>query len=263
MRDIDYNSLRREFLSAGITGAMIGLAGCSSTTDTGTTNPGSISEGFENGNYTQDPTWTPRNDGDKIEVVNEFSHSGEYSLRIQHEAVDIPVGQGKVGDPEPAYLTTDISEATSDYTLTGVFSQDENYENVGSFIALLNSDTTEWVGAGTEADGVPQLRHYDGTGSDPYTLARGSEGHSVNSEYDNTGTVLRGRSPEDYLQAEINIISTDSSAEISITEASGNASLAEETFSLSDTTFDEIFVYSAAESGSGASYFDDINLETE
>jgi len=256
-------SRRREFIALAGSTTILGLAGCIGSSDTGSSNPSTISEGFESGTYTDDPIWTPRNDANKIEVVSEFVYEGDHCLRIQHEDVAIPVGQGKVGDPQPAYLTTEIAETAADHTLTGLFSQDENYENVGSFIALLNSDTTEWVGAGTEADGVPQLRYYDGTGSDPYTLARGADGHNVNSGYDNSGTVLRGRTAGEYLSVEINVNSADATAEISVGEADGNNNIVEETFSLTETAFDEIFLYSAAESGPGASYFDAIELTTD
>jgi hypothetical protein len=155
-------------------------------------------------------------------------------------------------------IASELSSSVEEALLTGAFRQDENYENISTFIALQDTSSTEWIGAGCEADGTPQLRHYDGSGDSPYVIHRNNEGHTADSGYDNTATSLRGTSG--FHQVEINLDGPNQSATISFINSSGNV-MKEKQFSIETGSFDRVIIHNGRESGSGSSYIDRVDLQ--
>jgi hypothetical protein len=92
MRDTDFNSLRREFLGAGLTGAMVGITGCSDSVTIKT--EGDDEDPNENGESTETPdidtaNFTFEYDNEAQQATIEFSGGAQINagnLQIRHES---------------------------------------------------------------------------------------------------------------------------------------------------------------------------------
>lgn len=227
--------------------------------DTTSQNNGSsvlFQENFEDGDIRRNPAWTVRSENGQVRVTTDTVWQGTYCLEIGPDATD---NANASAFPTPNVLTADIGRIPTDsYELTAIYRQNDNYRDIASFVGLQNSETSEWIGAGCEADGYSQLRHYDGTGTDPYTLGRSADGHTVDSNYTSQGGSIKNTSR--YYNIFVFIDKTDYISEVTFSETDGSRVYKQETFGLRGNSFDRVFLSSVAESGGGSAFFDVIQL---
>jgi hypothetical protein len=211
---------------------------------------GLFQEGFEDGNLTENPVWTRKSVSDQLRLTVNSVWEGTYSLQMES-------GAGE--NPTPNILTADIGRIpANNYELTGIYRQDDGYTSIASFIGLQNSKTDEWIGAGCEADGYAQLRHYDGTGRDPYTLKRSADGHTVDSNYTNQGGTIK--STDKWYKISVSINGAGSTSELIFSETDGSRIYKQEIFDLRQGNFDTVLLWNVSESGAGSAFFDKIKI---
>jgi hypothetical protein len=207
-------------------------------------------EKFEDGNLTENPAWTRRSVSDQVRLTTNNVWEGTYCLQMESSAGE---------NPTPNVLIADIGRIPADsYELTAIYRQDDGYTSIASFVGLQNSETSEWIGAGCEADGYSQLRHYDGTGRDPYALDRSADGHTVDSNYTSQGGTIKFT--RKWYKITVSINRTSSTSELIFSETDGSRIYKQEIFELRENSFDTVLLLTVSESGGGSAFFDNIKL---
>ena len=170
MRDTDYTSLRREFLGVGLTGAMVGLAGCS---DSVTVETGSDDDTEETDTESDDTTEESSNQSPNLESVDlSFSYSEpEQQVTIEFAGgADIQAGNVRIQQGSETQVSwNELGSTTA--------ASDQNISPGAT--AVLGENILNWGQTVAEDDLIRVV--YTGRDS-PATLERYSPPESTDSE---------------------------------------------------------------------------------